>query len=117
MINTLNSTNRLARNILDEVFEPLIFPREERFASFRLDGDSYFLELEMAGVTKEEVKAEVLDGKILISAKTKRKSFNFSSGVPKDADRSSITATIKDGLLTIELKKAEEAKGHIIKIN
>ena len=70
----------------------------------------------MAGVSKEDVKAEVLDDEVLVNAKTKRKDFSFSCTIPSDADRSSITATIKNGLLRIELKKAEHAKGHIIQI-
>jgi len=115
MLNTLNNTNRLARNIFDEVFEPLVFS-DQKLTSFKLEKDVYKLDLEMAGVSKKEVKAEVLDDQVLVSAKTKRRDFTFSSTIPSDADRSSITAKIKDGLLTIELKKAEEAKGHIIQI-
>tara|TARA_Y100001938_G_C7771459_1_gene273461 strand:+ start:114 stop:461 length:348 start_codon:yes stop_codon:yes gene_type:complete len=114
MLNTL-STNRLARNIFDEVFEPLVFS-DQKLTSFRLEKDVYKLDLEMAGVSKEDVKAEVLDDEVLVNAKTKRKDFSFSSTIPSDADRSSITATIKNGLLRIELKKAEHAKGHIIQI-
>ena len=114
MLNTL-STNRLARNILDEVFEPLVFSGE-KLTSFRLDKDVYKLDLEMAGVSKKDIKAEVLDDEVLVKANTDRKNFSFSSTIPNDADRASITATIKNGLLTIELKKAEHAKGHIIQI-
>ena len=115
MLNTLN-TNRLAKDLLDEVFEPFIYPSDNKLTSFRVDGNKYSLELEMAGADKKAVKAEVLGDKVLVTAKTKRKEYSFSSTLPKDADRSSIAATIKNGLLTIELEKAKEAKGHIIQV-
>ncbi len=90
------------------------------------NGKSYVVEMEMPGVKKEDVKIEVRNNVLSIegtsnnekkvdrkdyylserSYGTFRRSFNLSDAVNAE----SINAELKDGVLTLELPKREEAK-------
>jgi HSP20 family protein len=43
--------------------------------------------------------------------------FSRSFGLPRDVDKDNINASFKNGILTLTLQKAEEAKPRSIKIN
>lgn len=90
------------------------------------EADRYQVELSAPGLTKENIKVEVLDGNLVISAENKqesktenkkysrrefsygtfRKSFILSDDVQED----NITANYENGILNITIPKKEEAK-------
>ncbi|MBI5404449.1 MAG: Hsp20/alpha crystallin family protein [Ignavibacteriae bacterium] len=107
----------------DEVLDKSSFTPRVRITE---DKDNFFLNLEMPGIPKEEVKIALEDNTLTISGMKKHqnktedtnlimneifygefsRSFNLSEDIKKD----NIDAEFKDGLLIITLPKKEEVK-------
>lgn len=107
----------------DEVMNTTSFTPRVRISE---DKDNFYLNLEMPGIPKEDVKISLEDNTLSISGTKKHqnktedsnlimneifygefsRSFNLSDDIKKD----SIDAEFKDGLLTISLPKKEEVK-------
>ena len=97
------------------------------------DKDRYFVSLEVPGVKKEDIQISLHEGVLTVSGERKdereRKegdTFRSERGVGKfersvklhtAIDQSKVTASYKDGILTIELPKAEEAKPRQIAVS
>jgi HSP20 family protein len=94
--------------------------------------DRYEIKMDFPGLTKEDVKISYNDGQLTISGERKFESDNKdvkyhriersygkffrSFSVPNKIKEDKIEANFKDGLLTIILPKAEEAKPKEIEI-
>ena len=90
------------------------------------DKDNVVVKVELPGLKKDEINLSLHDGVLSISGerKTERKSedggtfrseryfgkFQRSVTLPARVDGSKVNASYKDGILTVELPKAEEAK-------
>lgn len=96
------------------------------------DANKYAVEVELPGVKKEDVNVTVEDGVLTISGETKSQSetkdgtvhrterkygkFIRSLSLPAAVKADKVEATYKDGILRIELPKAEESKPKQIKV-
>jgi len=92
--------------------------------------DSYNIEIDLAGVKKEDIELKVEDDYLTINALRKSRvepsryylsESNFglvsrSFVLPKDADREKISANYEDGRLYISLEKEEARKARSISI-
>jgi len=97
------------------------------------DDKRYLIEAELPGLNEKDVKISVEDNLLIIESAGKsetedkqdetwlvreRHAWNFrrSFSLPKEADQEKITATFKDGLLTLEVPKLEKAQPRQINI-
>ena len=130
--------NELDR-IFDNFFSPAFFDREP----FRFRGDflpsldvtsddkAYAMKVELPGVAPEAVKLEVNDGVLTISGEKKEEtkdeqtkevrecsygSFTRSMTLPEDADAEHITATSKNGILTVSIPRKAPDQSKVRKI-
>jgi len=93
--------------------------------------DHYLLTLEMAGVSKDNIKMEAVDNQIVISGErqsdTRKQSgltyserrfgkFQRTFALPVGVDVSQVEANYQDGILRVVIPKAESAKPRQIKI-
>ena len=94
--------------------------------------DRYVLEAELTGLTEKDVDLKVEDNLLTISSKKteekkeekrsyllrERKDYQFTRSfvLPKDVDREHISASFKNGLLTLDLPKLPETKPRKIDI-
>ena len=76
----------------------------------------YEYELELPGFKKKDVAISAVDGIITINAVKGEKTRKFSVGVPEDADLSTITGQLTDGLLSLKVEKLEKAKPITVKL-
>ena len=110
-------------SLRDEILNSTNFTPKVRITE---DKDNFYLNIEMPGIPKDDVKISLEDSVLSVSGtkKTQNKiedtnlimneiqygefsrSFNLSDNIKKDA----IDAEFKDGLLIITLPKVEEAK-------
>jgi len=90
------------------------------------DKDNLVVKAELPGLKKEEINLSLHDGVLTISGERKLESerkegesfrseryfgkFQRSVTLPTAVDSTKVNATYKDGVLTVELPKAEEAK-------
>src|SRR5581483_1272321 len=90
------------------------------------DKDNLVVKAELPGLKKEEINLSLHDGVLTLSGERKRETekkegatfrseryfgkFQRSVTLPTTVDASKVNATYKDGILTVELPKAEEAK-------
>jgi len=130
--------NELDR-MFDNFFSPAFFDREP----FRFRGDflpsldvtsddkAYAMKVELPGVAPEAVKLEVNDGVLTISGEKKEEtkdeqtkevrecsygSFTRSMTLPEDADTEHITATSKNGILTVSIPRKAPDQSRVRKI-
>ena len=78
--------------------------------------DGYEYELELPGYKKRDVTISAVDGAITINAVKGEKTKKLSVGVSEDADLSTITGQLADGLLTLKVDKQEKAKPITVKL-
>jgi len=97
------------------------------------DKDNVYVKVELPGMKKEEIDISLHEGMLTISGERKQESevnegdtfrserffgrFHRTVTLPTMVDGSRVKATYKDGILTVELPKAEEAKPKQIQVN
>lgn len=97
------------------------------------DKEKYTVVLELPGVQKEELAISLQDGVLTVSGERKQEpatvdgrtfqserqfgKFQRSVTLPAHVDSTAVVANYKDGLLTITLAKAEEARPRQIQVN
>ncbi len=89
------------------------------------DKDNYFASFEVPGVKKEDVKLELHNGLLTVSAEKREKngdnessySLTRSVSVPDGVNVETIAANLEDGILTVTLPKAEHRKPRTITLN
>ncbi len=95
--------------------------------------DRFFVSVELPGMKKEEINLSYQDGVLTVSGERKREregkegetfrseryfgKFQRTVSLPAAVDASKINATYKDGVLQIDVPKAEEAKPKQIQVN
>ena len=84
--------------------------------------DKAIVKMDLPGLDKEAIKIEIKDGKLVVSGERAREKLNYSleercSGkftrsfiVGKDFDADNISATMKNGVLTLEVPKIVNKK-------
>jgi HSP20 family protein len=96
------------------------------------DDNKYSLEVELPGMTEKDIEVKVEGNLLTLSSKKseekeekkkdyilrERRSYNFSRSfvLPKNVNADKITAEFKNGLLFIDVPKAEEAKPKLLEI-
>ena len=96
------------------------------------NNDNIVAVIELPGMRKEDIEISLQDGTLTISGERKEEQskengatrterftgkFRRSITLPTRVDANKVNATYKDGLLTVTLAKAEEAKPKQIQIN
>ncbi len=97
------------------------------------DKDNVLVRAELPGLKKEEIELSLHEGVLTLSGERKREEesqkgtstrserffgkFERSVELPGTVDSTKVTAAYKDGILTVTLPKAEEAKPKQIQIN
>ncbi len=120
--------------VLDSFFssEPAWFRAANPAVDIREEADKYVLDAELTGLTEKDVDVKVQDNLLTLSSKKseeteqkkdgyllrERRSSSFSRSfvLPKDADREKIEASFKNGLLTLSIPKAPDAKPKSIEV-
>jgi HSP20 family protein len=90
------------------------------------DKDSVVVKVELPGLKKDEINISLHEGVLTVSGERKRETekkegesfrseryfgkFQRSVTLPTTVDSNKVSASYKDGILTVELPKAEEAK-------
>ncbi len=130
------------RDELDSLFELPFWSNFQRQAQLfsgwspALDiyqnNDNVVARLELPGMRKEDIEISLHDGTLTISGERKAESgegdkaerteryvgkFRRSVSLPAQVDAGKVTATYRDGILTVNLPKAEEAKPKQIQVN
>ncbi len=94
-------------------------------ADLHEDGDHYYARFEVPGVKKEDVKIELSNNLLTVSAEKKEKhgdeesssSLTRSISVPETVKADAIGAKLEDGILTVTLPKTEERKPRTIAVS
>lgn len=97
------------------------------------DKDNVFVKAELPGMKKEEIEISLHDGILSIGGERKHEAesrkgdsfrseryfgrFHRSVTLPTAVDSTKVKAAYKDGILTVTLPKAEEAKPKQIQVN
>jgi HSP20 family protein len=126
-------------DMMDRLLVPVETIKRENKTTFNVacdveeTGSHYLMSFDLPGISKEDVKIEVVDNKLTVSGERKSEkkddknnhyvterhygSFQRSFTLPSTIDASHVEASYKDGVLQIALPKAESAKPRQIKIS
>ena len=132
-MNTLVRYNPRALDVLGNFDRLFDFGRTSSpRVDIREDGDKYLLEAELPGATEKDIEVKVEDNLLTISSKHDENKKEEANGylvrerryqsysrcfvLPKDVDREKIDAQFTNGLLTLTLNRAPEAKPKKIEI-
>ncbi len=130
------------RNEMNSLFESPLWTNPEQTQLFNgwtpaLDlyqnNDNVIAVIELPGMQKEAIEISLQDGVLTISGERKDEStngekdaarserfvgkFRRSVSLPTQVNANNVNATYKDGILTVTLPKAEEAKPKKIQVN
>ena len=118
-------------NLFDDDFFPVFSQRSTSMpaVNIREDEKKFTLDLAIPGIEKKDLKIEINEDLITISSENKnekeenhdgfkRREFSYSSFcrsfyIPENVNKEKIAANYKDGILSVELPKAEEEKNKI----
>jgi HSP20 family protein len=134
--------NRLTslRDEIDRLFDLTGFSRDAGLFSgwtpsldVYQDKDNVYVKAELPGMRKEDIEITLHDGMLTISGERKREEkteegdsfrserffgrFHRSVALPTPVDTGTVKASYKDGILSVTLPKAEEAKPKHIDVN
>lgn len=99
------------------------------FPNFTDNGSHYSIEIQMHGLEKKDISAQIQNGHLNINyiKEHKRKqnkseyfcsqSYSSSYALPRDADENSIKIKLRKGLLKVQINKIEKTKEKYIEIN
>ncbi|MER6012491.1 Hsp20/alpha crystallin family protein [Streptomyces bluensis] len=93
--------------------------------------DAYLVELELPGVDKDRITVEVSEGELDVHGEiearehagvVRRQSrhigeFDYRTSLPPNSDTEHISAELTNGVLSVRVPKAEQAKPHRIEIS
>jgi HSP20 family molecular chaperone IbpA len=99
----------------DRFFDDVVYTTKQQ-SYYNETETGYEYELELPGYAKKDVKISAVDGVITINAVSGEKTRKFSVGVPEDADLSTITGQLTNGLLSLKVEKQEKAKPITVKL-
>jgi HSP20 family protein len=125
-LNCYTPTNRLARALFPEWSDSQEATAERTpFTLLGQDKDNHYVQIDLPGVRKDDVKIQVEAAQLLVTAERKvdfngqQHSYNYrrSFTLPENVNRETIRAEQKDGVLTLTLPKKEEAKPRQIDIS
>ena len=122
-LNLYDDIDRVFRTFLSD--EPGVSLRSPS-VDIRETETDFVLEAELPGLSEKDVDVKVEDNLLTIASRKDEKgeekrngylvrerrsaAFSRSFVLPKDVDREKIAATFKDGLLSLQIPKAESAK-------
>jgi HSP20 family protein len=96
------------------------------------NNESVVARVELPGMRKEDIEISLQDGMLVIAGERKQETsqsekaerteryvgkFRRSIALPAQVEMNKVTATYRDGILTITMPKAEEAKPKQIQVN
>jgi HSP20 family protein len=92
--------------------------------------DAWLVEAELPGVDRKDVNVELRDSELAITGEIKERErkgilrrrtrragrFDFRVALPGEVDADHIDAKLRDGVLTVRVPKAEQARPHRIEV-
>ncbi|GAA1015790.1 heat-shock protein Hsp20 [Streptomyces sp. F-3] len=108
---------------LEDVWSPMVDIEET--------DDAYLIEIDLPGVKKDDISVEIEGGELAVHGEIKEKErtgvmrsrmrrtgrFDYRTTLPRDIDTDHVQADLSNGVLTLKLPKAEEAKPRRIEIS
>jgi len=116
----------------------MMFPRETQlpwvpFADVAETEDSYIVEAELPGVSKDQIDVQLSDRELIVTGEVKEKEegrqgrlhrrmrrtgrFEFRTLLPGEVEAEKVDATLRDGVLTVTIPKAQAAKPRHIEVS
>jgi len=118
--NRVNVIDNLFHNILNEFDFINHYNMDSHFSS---DEKNYYLEVALPGADKKDINLNVENGILNLSYSSNKENFTWSNSfdkrikIPTDVKENTISAKLKDGILSIKLEKDQEViKSKVIDI-
>lgn len=91
---------------------------QEKTSHIEENDTGYFIQLDMPGVKKEDLKVSLENSNLYIEgARANRGPIKRAFSLPEDVEVERIQAQLKDGVLELALPKKEKARPKLITVN
>lgn len=99
------------------------------------EGDNLYLNVDVPGIEPKDMEVRVFEDRVTLSAlsengeekeseescrtyhcRKKRRSINYSIGLPVEVDSENVSATFKNGVLMISMTKKKKEEGRVVDI-
>ncbi|HEV7932559.1 MAG TPA: Hsp20/alpha crystallin family protein [Actinomadura sp.] len=90
--------------------------------------DAYVIRLELPGISPDDIDVEVRDSELCVNGEVREEEegsnalrvrvgrFHYHTSLPSDVDAENVEASLDEGVLTVQIPKAQEGRGHRIEI-
>ena len=119
---------------MNRLWETVLVPGAERWsplADVEETDDAYSVEIDLPGVSREDVDIQLDDRELTVSGEVKEKErsgilrrrtrrvgqFHYAVRLPGDVDADNVTASLHEGVLTVRVPKSQAAKPRRIAIS
>ena len=119
--NRVNSIDSLFNNILNDRYDFINhYNIDSHFSS---DEKNYYIEVALPGANKKDINLNMENGILNLSYSSNEENFTWNNSfnkrikIPTDVKENTISAKLKDGILSIKLEKDQEViKSKVIDI-
>ena len=101
-------------SLINTLFNDIAAPRTS--SSIKESGDVFISELELPGFAKKDIKLQITDDILTVSAKNKEREKQFKLFLNNLVSEDHISAELKNGLLKITLPKKTVSEGREVEI-
>tara|TARA_B100002052_G_C15687076_1_gene508894 strand:- start:292 stop:666 length:375 start_codon:yes stop_codon:yes gene_type:complete len=110
--NTLNTLDSLFGNVFTHNYSDFYLSHDDEF---------YYLELALPGINKKDVKLSINDNYLFLSYDSKKdkqhtmwsvNSFNKQIRLPRNIKKDSVSAKLKNGILSVVFEKEDQLNNH-----
>ena len=111
--NSLNTLDSLFSNVFSYNYSDYYLSHDDKF---------YYFELALPGLNKKDIKLSINDNYLFLSYDPKKdekhtmwigRSFNKRIRTPRDIKKDSVSAKLKNGILSISIEKKEDLNNHM----
>ena len=80
------------------------------------DDNNYSFEVDLPGFNKGDIKVDLRQNNLILAAKNEKRERNKTVTLPRDIDGEKISASLKNGVLTITIPKKVKGSNKRIKV-
>lgn len=109
--------NRITENRINNLFNEMDYTLRVSTDHFIEKDNVFKLKLNVAGIKKQNIKTYIKNDILLVRAEQDGKTISFNRPIPCDADQSTGSVRLEDGILTISFERRKEKQEKELKIN
>lgn len=93
------------------------FDSTDAYSYLKSTDNGYTLDVDLPGITKEEVKVEAIGNRLIVRAKGKVRKYEKTYLLPITVTSDSVNGKLENGILSLDITNSSKTRGNLVKIN